>query len=82
MTRLDKLRQRIARAFHLIATHRTRHVENHADGNWRIIIAEESDLLLLLVVVNGKGAFAQAGDVTSVGVGDGDGERDEIGVGN
>src|SRR5688572_28559645 len=82
VTGLDELRQRVARAFHLFAAHRTGDVENHADGNGRIIVAKKGDLLLLLVVENGKCAFAQAGDVTSIGVGDGDGERDQIGVGN
>jgi hypothetical protein len=35
---------------------------------------------LLFVVENGEGALTQSGDITSVSVCDGDGERDQVGV--
>jgi hypothetical protein len=55
---LNKLAQRVARTLHFVAAHRTRHVEDHTDGNRRIVVAEKRDLLLLLVVEDGKRALA------------------------
>src|SRR5882672_10759145 len=50
MAGLDKLRQRIARALNLIAAHRARDVEEHANRNRGVIIAKKSYLLRFLLV--------------------------------
>ena len=38
---LDELRQRVARSLDLVAAHRAGDVEDHADGNRRIVVAEK-----------------------------------------
>ena len=54
MTGLDELDQRVARSFYLVAAHRAGDVEDDADRDRRIVVAEKGDLLLLLVVVDGE----------------------------
>ncbi len=82
MAGLNKLKQRVAGAFHLITAHRPGHVKDDADRHRRVVVAEKREFLLLFVVENCEGAFAQAGDVTSVGIRNRNGERDQIRVGD
>src|SRR5687767_15866865 len=82
VTCLDELGQRVAGASHFVAAHGAGDVEDDSYRNRRVVVAEERDLLLLLIVEDGERGLAQTGNVAAVGVGHRYGQSDQIGVGN
>src|ERR1700687_737156 len=81
MTGLGEPRQGIAGTSDFVTTHRTRYIKDHSDGNGRVVIAEKRDVLRLFLIENREGILVHARDVTAVGVGYGDGEGNQIGIG-
>ena len=79
---LDEMRQRVARPSHLVAAHRAGNVKQDADGNRRIVIAEEGDLLLGFFIENAERILAQARNETPVDIRYRYLEGDQIGVGD
>src|SRR5882724_2932855 len=82
MAGLDKLRQRVARALDLVATHRPRDIEDYANRNRRVIVAKEGYLLRLFLIKYGESVLAQSGNIAPIGVRHCNGKRNQVGVGD
>src|SRR5205085_613687 len=79
---LNEVGQSIARAANLLTAHRTGHIEQNPYRDRRIFIAEESNVLLRLIIKNIERVLAQSRNETPVDIGNGHIESDEIRVRN
>src|SRR5258708_4047804 len=80
MTGLNEPGKSLTRPPDLVSTHRSGNVEDYSYGNRRVVIAEESDLLLLLLIVNRESVFIQTGYVAAVSIRYGDRQVNQIGM--
>src|SRR5829696_5306043 len=74
------MRERLARPPQLRVRHRARQVEDDADGDGRVVLAEEADLLRTLPVEDGEGRLREPRDAAARTVRHRDVEGDQFGV--
>src|SRR5215207_10294083 len=74
------MRERRARPPQLRVRHRARQVEDDADGDGRVVLAEEADLLRPLPFEDGEGRLREPRDAAARTVRHRDVEGDEVGV--
>ena len=79
MAGVDKFFESFTRLADFFAAHRTGNIEQNADGNRRVGIAEKRDFLFFAAIENGESLFRQTGNESPVKVGDGQRQRDQIG---
>src|SRR5713101_1148404 len=80
MAGLNEMRQRLARAFDLFATHRSRDVKQYANRNGRVVVAEVCNFLLPFVVKDAEGVLSQTGNEAAVDIRHGHRKTDQVSI--